>query len=131
MSKVLYTAIVLDEESQNRLRKLYREYYKQPGWKEICHHMTLKFGDSKSQIDSFIESNLNKSFTLKSNTIGISEKAIALKIDTDIKTLNSYPHITVAVNSLGGKPVDSNNIKRFIKLPINISLTGTLQHVYR
>lgn len=46
---------------------------------------------------------------VKFTHIGISDKAIALKVDLDVPCMNKKPHCTIATFN-GGKPKDSNDI---------------------
>jgi hypothetical protein len=50
---------------------------------------------------------------LRVTHVGLSDMAMAVKVDSDIQTKNAIPHVTVAVNPDGGKPVMSNNITKW------------------
>lgn len=76
------------------------------GWKTICHHMTIKMGE----LPDHLKSRLNDKVSLTITAQGQSDKALALKISTDLSQ-NAIPHITVAINAnAGAKPKDSNYI---------------------
>lgn len=76
--------------------------------------MTVVFNDG-SKFAEIVKSanvrNMNKQFSLEVVAVGISEKAMAVKVNLPIGIVcaNKIPHITLGV-SLEGKPVDSNAI---------------------
>ena len=69
----------------------------------------------KSQLDSgnlqsYLESSLGKSMSIKLVAVGISDKSMAFKVEgVDNICANEVPHITIATFR-GGNPVDSNMI---------------------
>lgn len=66
--------------------------------------------DSNENLQSYLESNLGKSMSIKLVAVGISDKAMAFKVEgVDNICANEVPHITIATFR-GGNPVDSNNI---------------------
>jgi predicted kinase len=81
-------------------------------WKKYAHHMTINLGELKDK------SKLNRSVALDVFAVGISDKAMAVKVraqpwdDQNISN-NAIPHITLAVNPDGGKPVMSNDITKW------------------
>lgn len=57
-----------------------------------------------------MESNLGKSISIKLVAVGVSDKAMAFKVEgVDNICANEVPHITIATFR-GGNPVDSNRI---------------------
>jgi predicted kinase len=102
-SDVLYSAVVLEKASQNvlfhNLEKMIPE-----GWVRIGHHMTICMGPLR---DKTI---LGTDQYLVVNKVGISDMAMAVAVESDIETKNKIPHVTVAINPDGGKPVMSNDI---------------------
>ena len=61
--------------------------------------------------------------------IGISEMAIAVKVE-GFDTNNDIPHITLAVNSdAGGKPVMSNQITNWRPISFSLNLTGKVEEI--
>lgn len=101
-SDVLYSAVVLEKESQNVLfsnvGKLIPE-----GWIKYGHHMTINMGPLKDKAELGLE------VLLAVEKIGFSDMAMAVKVK-GFHTNNDIPHITVAINPNGGKPVMSNYI---------------------
>jgi hypothetical protein len=123
--KVLYSAVVLDEKSKKALISKFSNKIP-PGWDTFCHHMTIAFGkglDDKTQV--------GKNVSLKVIGLGISEMAIAVKVE-GYPSNNDIPHITVAVNTKkGGKPFLSNKITNWKKLDLGSSMTlnGTVTEI--
>tara|TARA_R110000796_G_scaffold215732_2_gene331726 strand:+ start:692 stop:1846 length:1155 start_codon:yes stop_codon:yes gene_type:complete len=102
--KVLYSAVVLTPESRSELLNTFISRLPE-GWKTIAHHMTIVFGKG---IDD--KSELGKEVELTVTELGISDMAMAVKVD-GYPSSNAIPHITVAVNvEAGGKPFMSNKI---------------------
>lgn len=117
-----WSAVVLDNFSKNKLLSIYPN----PGnWKPIAHHMTIDF---KSIVD---DSKIGNPVILKVTSVGISEKAMAVKVSGyDGKTNNKFPHVTLYVNELnGGKPKDSNEIINWTKVENGLTLHGTIQNL--
>ena len=110
--KVLYSAVVLDNESKDKLVNALSKKLPE-GWTVFAHHMTISFGkglDDKSEI--------GKSVTLVVTELGLSDKAMAVKVE-GYPTNNKIPHVTVAVNTAnGGKPFNSNQIKEWAVLDL-------------
>ena len=66
--------------------------------------------DSNGNLQSYLESSLGKSMSIKLVAVGISDKSMAFKVEgVDNICANEVPHITIATFR-GGNPVDSNNI---------------------
>ena len=66
--------------------------------------------EGNEELQSYLESNLGKSISIKLEAIGISDKAMAFRVGgVDNICANEVPHITIATFR-GGNPVDSNRI---------------------
>lgn len=66
--------------------------------------------DSNENLQSYLESSLGKSMSIRLVAVGISDKAMAFKVEeVDNICANEVPHITIATFR-GGNPVDSNKI---------------------
>ena len=108
-SNVLYSAVVLNDNSKsdllNRLEGQIPE-----GWNIIAHHMTIVFGKPVPN-----QEDLNKDVTLTVTELGLSDMAMAVKVE-GYPSNNAIPHITIAVNPNGGKPVMSNDITEWTKI---------------
>lgn len=101
-SNILYSGVVLDEVSRDMLFRVYKDEIPE-GWKFVAHHMTIEFGKSANKDD------LGKEVGLTTKRLGKSDMAIALEVE-GYPSKNAIPHITLAVNPNGGKPVMSNQI---------------------
>lgn len=123
-SRVLYTGVIIDDESHNELVKLFRNIYTDKNdWKIFSHHMTICLGPSLKYRDI-----LNTTHNLLVTHIGHTEGTVGVKIKTDLET-NKQPHITIAVKP-GHKPVESSTITNW--LPLNeFYITGTLKQITR
>jgi len=123
--KVLYSAVVLDEQSKSKL--LTALGYQIPeGWKTFAHHMTIVFGKG---LPEEIKSDLGKVVDLRATEIGKSDLVMAVKVD-GYPTNNDIPHITLAVNTAaGGKPFRSNKITNWEPLDSYLHLRGTVTEI--
>ena len=66
--------------------------------------------EGNEELQSYLESNLEKSISIKLVAVGVSDKAMAFKVEgVDNICANEVPHITIATFR-GGNPVDSNKI---------------------
>jgi hypothetical protein len=92
------------------------------GWKLIAHHMTIAFGKGVED-----ESQLDKEVGLLVTGLGISDKAIAVKVE-GYPSNNKIPHITLAINPDGGKPKDSNDITEWESVG-NLKIRGTVRNI--
>lgn len=107
-SDVLYSAVVLDNASYNKLLSPSNYNIEPPdGWIIYAHHMTIAFGKG---IDN--KEDLGKEVTLKVVRVGLSDMAMAVQVE-GYPSKNVIPHVTIAVNPNGGKPVMSNDITKW------------------
>ncbi len=106
-SDVLYSCILLNVASRNLL--IENVCNKIPSkWDVHCHHMTLRLGGLKDK------SVIGETEVLRVTHVGLNDKAMAVKVEGfNNPTKNAIPHITVAVNPDGGKPVMSNDITKW------------------
>jgi predicted kinase len=105
-SDVAYSCVLLEKASQNVLLHNLERYMPE-GWKVFAHHMTINMGALKQK------ELLGTEQFLKVTQVGLSDMAMAVKVKTDIETKNAFPHVTVAINPDGGKPVMSNEITKW------------------
>ena len=119
-SDVLYSAVVIEEASQNvlfgNIGKLIPE-----GWVKYGHHMTINLGPLKDK------SLLGTEQYLVVTKLGISDMAMAVEVQTDIETKNEISHVTVAINPNGGKPVMSNYITKWEHIRMFILLGKVIE----
>ena len=118
--KVLYSAVVLDNESKQKLLS-HTESYIPDGWKIFAHHMTITLGELRDKSD------IGKTVNLMVTNIGVSDMVVAVSVE-GYTSKNKTPHVTVAVNPDGGKPVMSNDISEWVEVP-SFSLSGVITEV--
>ena len=132
MKKWIYIGVFLVELSKTTLK----EHYSIPkGWKEYYDHMTVVFNDGSQfaeSVRSVNEKYFCKQLTLKVIAVGISEKAMAVKVELPqgVVCANKIPHITLGV-SPDGKPVDSNNITNWNTIHTPFYLVGIMMPYLR
>lgn len=117
----MFASLVLNDTSRSKLLNEVSKYIPE-GWKVIAHHMTINFGKG---LPIQLKGDLGKQKTIKATEIGISEMAIAVKVDGYYSD-NTIPHVTIAINPNGGKPVMSNDITNWQPLENKIVLNGVV-----
>jgi hypothetical protein len=123
----MYTALVLDEESRQRLVKRFAHLIP-PEWEIVAHHMTVNMGPiTKGPAESAL---LEQDAELTVISVAADEKVMAVGVSSDIPSKNTQKHITVAVNrNAGGKPFHSNKLETWEPLSDPFDLFGTIQEV--
>ena len=118
MNNFHYFGLFLDTETKNRLMDMLTDnidYNIALGVadKIFIDHCTLlhKFQlEGNEKLQSYLESNLGKPISIKLVAVGVSDKAMAFKVEgVNNICANEVPHITIATFR-GGNPVDSNRI---------------------
>lgn len=106
-SDVLYSCVLLDKASHDALITPANYKVEPPvGWYIYAHHMTITLGPLKDK------SELGKKVNLTVTKIGLSDMAMAVAVE-GYPSKNAIPHVTIAVNPDGGKPVMSNDITKW------------------
>lgn len=98
-------------------------------WKKYCNHMTLVFNhrtEDDERLAQFYDMFLGDTVSLRSTSVGISERAIALGID--YITANKHSHVTVAIHP-DAKPVESNDITEWIPTNGDFYITGNFKKI--
>ena len=86
--------------------------------------MTINFGKG---LPEEMKGDINSIKRIKATEIGVSDMAIAVKVE-GYHSDNNIPHITIAVNvANGGKPVMSNKITNWQTLDKPIELSGVIE----
>jgi len=116
-----FASLVLSDASRKALLEIVSQYIPE-GWKVIAHHMTINFGNG---LPDELKSDLGKMKMVTATEIGISEMAVAVKV-SGYRSDNKIPHVTIAINPNGGKPVMSNDITDWSPLPKRIELAGVV-----
>lgn len=117
----MYTAAVLTSQARQSLL----EAVKLPSdWKTICHHMTINMGDSSKGPAKGL---LGKSVKMTVVAVAKNDKVIAAKVETQVPSVNTVKHVTLAVDvKNGGKPVMSNQLTEWVSVePFDID--GTIE----
>jgi len=125
---IAYSAVVLEPQSKELL--LTKFIYSDPiynTWTKLADHMTICLGELPEHLKRYW---LDEELSLTVKEIGYSDKAVAVKVTGfiiiskqkhDVDSNNKIQHITLAINPIGGKPVDSNDITKWKKIePIKI-----------
>lgn len=121
----IYCGVFLDKESKSRLEKIATKLVDND-WKLYCHHMTIAFnnGSEKSiELYEFYKNYFGARTEIIATHIGISDDAVAVKVQFNGDTLNKTPHVTLAT-PINGKPVNSNYITNWKPLKTPIKLMG-------
>lgn len=103
----------------------------QENWMLYADHMTIVFNDKsegKELAANGLDILLGEYQQLHVNSIGISEEAIAFRVD-NYKTQNEHSHITIAV-APGSKPVKSNEITDWFPID-GFYVTGRIDKIVR
>ena len=125
MSNISYSAVVLDDNSRQRLIERFKNIIPE-GWDIIADHMTVNLGE----IDPEYEKYLGLAVRLTVNDIAMDDKVIAVGVSSGINSHNTKAHITLAVNKAnGGKPVMSNYLTNWEKLRRPLLLRGKITQV--
>jgi hypothetical protein len=127
MSKISYSAVVLDNKSHDLLKN---EFIRQipDNWDYIGHHMTIKMGE----LDETRKSRIGELVELLVTHIGKDDRVMAVRVNDNNLSDNAIPHITLAVNRKGGgKPFHSNKIADENWKPVanRFKITGTIQEI--
>ena len=123
MSKISYSAVVLDNKSREKLIQKYKSLVPE-GWDIVCHHMTINLGE----LNDSMKDDIGEEVKLIVHSFGIDNLVLAFGV-IGYPTKNKIPHITFAVNRKdGGKPVMSNKITNWKKIS-NIVVTGVVTEI--
>ena len=124
---VVYSAVVIENDSDiKKLDDIFKKYTVN-GWeKPANYHLTISPGKFPETL--YLRGDLNKEVELKIESIGISDKAIAVGV-SGYYTRKDNPHITIAFNKAeGGKPADSDDISNWEQID-NLSVVGTIREI--
>lgn len=123
---MIYTALVLDEDSHNRLVEHFHSAAPL-NWQRICHHMTINLGSSE---DGPAADLVGQQFEIVAKTFAEDNRVVAVGVESSVPSKNKIKHITVAVNvNGGGKPKHSNELTNWTPLVQPIVLHGIVQVV--
>lgn len=124
MSKVAYSAVVLDDSSRFRLKERFKKFIPED-FEVIANHMTINMGEIDPEYEKF----LGMPVRLTVEDIAMDDKVVAVGV-SGFGSKNPKPHITLAVNRMaGGKPMMSNNLTNWEKIQRPLTLTGKVTEV--
>lgn len=104
-SDVSYSCVLLSNQARTTLLDMIGDRIPE-GWKVIAHHMTINLGELKDKTD------IGKNIVLTVTEVGLSDMAMAVKVE-GYPSKNEIPHVTVAINPDGSKPMMSNQITKW------------------
>lgn len=112
-SNISYSCVLFGNRVHNALLEQAYPIEIPNDWTKYAHHMTIKLGELEDK------SELGRDVALEVFAVGISDKAMAVKVraleydEKQVISKNAIPHVTLAVNPDGGKPVMSNDITKW------------------
>jgi hypothetical protein len=122
----MYTAIVLDQPSQQLLSTLFSIL--PTDWERHCHHMTINLGPASNGPAQDL---LGHVVDLKAVSVSANDRVAAVSVETDVPSVNSIKHVTLGVNrGIGAKPVESNRLNAWNPLHPPLQLRGTVAEVH-
>jgi hypothetical protein len=123
---ILYSAVVLDDDDKDNLTMFVEDYVDIPlNWKKFVHHMTIGFNQP---LPMELRDDIGKTVQLTVKEIGVSEDAIAVKVD-GYHSNNKIPHVTIAIPK-DGKPYNSNLITDWKPVDEEIIIKGKVREIY-
>lgn len=122
-----YVAL-LDNETSEYINASFSEIIPRNWIPNIDHHMTICSGINSQEELKFIGREYGSKHSMEVVAVGISEDAIALKVETSIPSKNKIKHITLAT-PIKGKPYESNNITDWYELDEPFQVFGKITRV--
>lgn len=131
-NNILYVALTLNPVESERLLENIKGDIEE-GWKIYCHHMTIAFHKSLTdELYNWCKEHEGEEYEMTVTHIGISDKALAFAVDTEVPCANKRKHITIAVNTKeNGKPVDSNFITLWQGVDNAVKVKGRITFYYK
>lgn len=123
----IYFGVFLDQNSADKIINTFCDGIPD-GWKLFCHHMTIAFNNKTSEVEKayqLYKPHFGEKVNLTVTHVGISNDAMAVKVNFNGTTQNKFPHITIAT-PIKGKPVNSNFIEKWNEIKTPFVVTGTL-----
>ena len=116
-----YYGIFFNEKTRDLLYRTASQYLDLPfmfekynfdinTWKKYCDHVTIVYNDGnpeKQKLANSLQHLIGTSESMLVTHMGVSDRAVAFKVD--YKTTNKISHVTIAV-APNAKPVESNYI---------------------
>jgi len=110
--KYRYTGLFLDDESRDKLISVVGQLTEIPDtWTIVAHHMTTRhFTQEAEDVEQFNKLHFGEQFDIFATSLGISDKAIAVGVDTEVPSAKERKHITIAIAD-GAQSMDSDIIE--------------------
>lgn len=130
---ITYSGIILDDDSRYLLLSTFiYPKFEFSNWFKIAHHMTICLGELPEHMKRYW---LDEEVTLTVTELGISDKAVAVKVTgfytiskPEIEEGPAFRHITLAINPIDAKPSDSNLIENWEKVD-RLKLRGVIKEI--
>lgn len=124
--RVLYSGIVLDEESRAKLLEKCKNNIPE-GFSIFNHHMTIIFG---KELPEDLKEDLGKEITLTVTHLGVMEGVVAVNA-IGYEVLTDKPaHITVAVDTKNNKtPKLAGDITYWVKFEEDFNVKGIIKEI--
>lgn len=130
-----YIALKLSERSRRQLMTIammYADRYRFSTPMYYAHHMTIAYKPVPGSKEyNWCQNNKGLRYNdIVIRKIGVSDKAIAVLVETACPSANKIKHITLAVDKdKYGRPVDSNKIERWEEFEFSgYRLTGEVEY---
>ena len=127
----IYYGVFFDDSAKRFLLNEAKKYITIPeDWTNYCHHMTIVYNNGTEEAQAIADKYEPIAFEttrLHVESIGVSDRAIAFGVKTDLAITNKKPHVTIAV-APGAKPVESNYITEWKQIQ-SFDVEGTIQMV--
>ena len=126
MSRISYSAVVLDAKSRERLINFFNmKGLIPPNTEILADHMTINMGELDPKYIKY----LGLPVRLNVEDYAINDKVLAAGV-SGFYSQNAKQHITIAVNRAGGgKPMMSNELTDWQKINQPLALVGKVTEV--
>lgn len=110
----MYTAVVIFPKDRIRLLDAMNDKVP-PWWDFIGDHMTINMGTAA---EGPCAGRVGEKASLTIRGFATDDRVAAVKVETEIPSINEIKHITIAVDrDNGGKPVHSNKLVDWVEIP--------------
>lgn len=123
----MYTAIVLDQRSQNILKSKFGHLIPM-NWLVLCHHMTINLGHPEEGPLLNSGFSVGQSVPIHVVSLAQNDKVMACGVVCNVPSNNPFKHITLAINPGIGRPSHSKELTNWEPVP-PIMLNGQIQEV--
>jgi tRNA nucleotidyltransferase (CCA-adding enzyme) len=127
-SGISYSGVILDEESKERLIKVFKPMIPK-NWEIIAHHMTIKMDELDP--NSIEKKDMETGKIIQLNVVDYAMNDMVMAVGVEgYMSYNKKPHITLAINKeVGGKPAMSHELTDWKPLGFPLKLTGKIEEI--